>query len=458
MSSAMSSIAQHQLQSQGKAGSPSPTRFPPLLLRRGYATEMARAAVMQEAELLEDAWRAGVQVPKERVVRALQLSSKCQDMELLGRMVKVSLQLLPSDRTVRNTVLGAYGRLGADAEALAVLREMEQSRLKLLKPNRTTWNALIASYSKTGQRGKALTALDQMQEAGLLPDVITFNSLIKAHVSVGSTADAVSVFSLMKSRRVAPDSITYGTLIEGFLKEGEYQKAMELLRKMEGRRLTPTLSTLTSFIHANVKVGAFDEAQSIFSRIIREGKKPSCITYTVMIEGMVRQGMAEQAYSLFEDITKRLGIIPDAFTYSSLLKGFKDDPKRAWSIYEHLLSSGVRADFHFYSLLIRTQLQVADAATLNELINKALNCGALFPSSVDSNKCQFLLSLLCARPSSAFHAIHTMLQLRAKLPLSQALFRTAYTLIEKHGDEEFQDLKNELEVAARELFDSDQQP
>lgn len=415
--------------------------------RRGYATEAARDLVRREVELLEDAYRAGVPVGRKRVVQAVQLCARTRDTELVNKMAALGVRLLPRDRVVRNSIVGAHADVSGDTRVGAAMEAMEAVGLARVKPDRVTWNTLVASYAKAGQRGQALTALDRMQEAGILPDRVTFNTLIKAHVAVGDLEDALATFELMKARRIAPNERTYATLIDGHLKQGHNDRATQLLQEMEGRRIVPSLPTLTSFIYANCKANALDASQRILERLGEEGQQPNRVTYTAIIEGMCRNGLGQQALLVFNEMVDRHGIAPDVLTYTSLLKGTERQPERAWALYQDMLTRGVIPDAVFYRDLIRTQRQSADDATLNQLVDKAIEVGARMAPTMNAASCQRLLRVLSERPASALHAWRAMLQ--AKLPLDREVFEVASQIIGQTGDSQ---ARAELQAAARDYF------
>jgi len=241
-----------------------------------------------------------------------------------------------------------------------------------------------------------MTTIDRMQEEGHRPDVVTFNSLIKAHTAVGDMESAFSVFELMKGRKIAPNDVTYSTLIHGCLKRGHHQDAQWLVSDMESRQIKPTLAILTSFLYSSSRANAFDTAQSIMQRLGAEGWKADRITYTAIMEGMARNGLADQALIIFEKMLEQ-GAAPDAITYTSLVKAFANQPDRCWSFYEDMTNRGVIADFLFYHTLIATQIQTADDARLNVLIDKAIK--AL--SDLRSSKVAFVANLVVASGKAA---------------------------------------------------------
>jgi pentatricopeptide repeat protein len=398
-------------------------------------------------ELLEDAYRAGVAVGRQRVVRALQLCARTRDTELVDKMADLSARLLPRDRVVRNSIVGAYANVDSGTQKPAgAMEAMEAVKLAHVAPNRVTWNTLVASHAKAGQRGQALTALDRMQEAGFLPDCITFNTLIKAHVAIGDLDDALATFELMKARRIKPNERTYSTLISGHLKHGHNEKATELLREMEGRRIAPSLMTLTSFIYANCKANALDASQRILERLNEEGQQPNRVTYTAIIEGMCRNGLGVQANLVFNEMVDRHGLAPDVLTYTSLLKGTEGQPERAWSLYQDMRTRGVIPDAIFYRDLIRTQRQSADDATLNQLVDETINAGARIAPKMTAVDCKRLLRVLSARPASALHAWRAML--RAQLPLDRDLLDVAAQVVQTGGNAE---ARAEHEAAERQF-------
>lgn len=358
-------------------------------------TETGRNVLWKELELLDDAYRAGVEIPRERLTRTISLSSRTGSMELVEQVGKACIRLMPDHQWVRTSVAAAYARLGAPEKVLALINEMKATGIKNLKPKLEVWSVLVAAYAKAGERGKAMTTIDRMQEEGHKPDVVTFNSLIKAHTAIRDMESAFSVFELMKGRKIAPNSITYSTLIHGCLKRGHYQDAQWLVSDMESRHIKPTLAILTSFLYNNSRANAFDKAQSIMQRLAAEGWKADRITYTAIMEGMARNGLSDQALVIFEKMLEQGGT-PDAITYTSLIKAFANQPDRCWAFYEDMTHRGIIADFLFYHTLIATQIQTTDNARLNVLIDKAIN--ALY--DLHSCKTAFVANLVVASRSA----------------------------------------------------------
>ena len=92
---------------------------------------------------------------------------------------------------------------------------------------------------------------------------------------------------------------------------------------MPEKGLAPDIVTYNTLIKGCAKQKKLEVAQKLFHDLKKEPQiKPNDVTYNSLIDVFVRCGKEEEAWRVLSDM-EAVGIEPDNFTYSTLVKGIK---------------------------------------------------------------------------------------------------------------------------------------
>ncbi|KAH7295201.1 hypothetical protein KP509_27G036800 [Ceratopteris richardii] len=196
---------------------------------------------------------------------------------------------------------------------------------KLGAPNLVTWNALITAYVQNGHYQKAIGRFDQMQSEGLRPDAVSFTCALKACGSVGALGKGRDIhFQVLKEHLLEKDVILAGALVDMY-----------------------------------AKCGAIGEAQRVLEYTPLRNK----VMWNSLITGYCHHGFGRDAIRCYEQMQLE-GFVPDAVTYSSILRA-------CGSIGE--LDMGIE----IHAQMIKSSFLEDDIIVGNALVDMYAKCGAL---------------------------------------------------------------------------------
>jgi pentatricopeptide repeat protein len=256
-----------------------------------------------------------------------------------------------------NTILLAFAKRGAAAEAQELLHRMESDYH--VQPDTISYNSLLYGYAQANQPEQAETVLKEMmqlstQNPDINPDSISFNTVLLAWSRSGSRKACQRAEELLKHMEVlyeagnvhvAPDVYSYTIVIQALATSRGItaaSRALKLLEVMEGNpELQPNTVTYTTVMSALSKCGyknAPKEAQNLLDRMIARYDagdmdcRPDTVAFTAVIScwarGFEHDDADEKALDLLQ-LMKDMGELapPNAMTYTSVLKALSRSQK-----------------------------------------------------------------------------------------------------------------------------------
>ncbi|MFS7928010.1 putative tetratricopeptide-like helical domain superfamily [Helianthus anomalus] len=226
---------------------------------------------------------------------------------------------------------------------------------KGIPTNVITYNSLIHGLCNLCRWDEVSKLLKEMEDLRISPSLRTFSILVDALCKEGKVDEAEAIIDIMVERRVVPDIVTYNTLIDGYCLRGEMTKARTLfdsLRVWHGPHpttpslsYTPSLSpapSLSLFFLASANLHRFQVFAATYvgrRRCLPRGKLlcrsiaaptpypltskglvPDVFTYSSLLNGYCKSLKIEEAMHLFHEITRK-GLKPDIVSYSAMLQG-----------------------------------------------------------------------------------------------------------------------------------------
>jgi pentatricopeptide repeat protein len=189
--------------------------------------------------------------------------------------------LLIRDVALGNALIDMLARCGSLAKAQDAFDALPLRDV-------VTWNTLIGAYGQMGRNDEALECFARMQqERAVIPDVVTFTSVLKACASSGALQIGETIDAEVRRRKLIRSEIAVATsLIDMYAKCGALAKAREVLRLMPERDAvswTALMSGYTEHGHGHEALGCLQE-------MAEEGISPDAVTYVCALKacGIIR--------------------------------------------------------------------------------------------------------------------------------------------------------------------------
>jgi pentatricopeptide repeat protein len=210
-------------------------------------------------------------------------------------------------------------------------------------------------------------------------DVFTVSALLKAHAKMGDLTSVKRVLLAMEGKsdtavndlqvakwpgtgndgELKPDTRCYNAVLSAAADSAATDGldfALDMFERMsdpksdDGSMAVRNLATYNIVINALANDGRFDEAIDMFYIVKKLGMKPDKFTYTALVKAAIAGGDAEE---LLYDMREQ-GVVGDAVTYNTVIKSLCDQRKlvSAKKIVTLMEESGVAPDSRTYGLLM----------------------------------------------------------------------------------------------------------
>ncbi|XP_058208610.1 pentatricopeptide repeat-containing protein At2g06000-like [Rhododendron vialii] len=222
-------------------------------------------------------------------------------------------------------------------------------------PDSSVLGLLVSSFAHAGSFDFAKELLSHAQLDNVEIRSFVYNNLLTLLVRRNRVQEAVSFFGcILKSQRYCPDTCTFNIAIQGLCRVGEVEKAFELFNDMGSFSCSPDVVTFNALINGLSRVGEADRGLELL-REVQSGNvfSPDVVTYTSVISGYCKLGNMEMASSIYEEMISS-GVKPSLITFNVLIDGFgkSGDMSSARSTYEKMLCCGCLPDVVTFTSLI----------------------------------------------------------------------------------------------------------
>jgi pentatricopeptide repeat protein len=256
----------------------------------------------------------------------------------------------------------AHSRLGSFDRALAVFDKMKAAGIP---QNAHSFSTLLACSSSSGSMGVVERALALINEHDVALDVELGNAMVTAHSRLGNFDGALAVFDKMKAAGIVPDGCSFTTLLacasnDSSNRSNNRSVVERALALIDQHRVPVSLELAGAMITAHSRLGDFDKALAVFDKMKAAGVAPDGCSFTTllasasndssrssvveralnltdqhdialdvelgsaMVTAHSRLGNFDRALAVF-DRMKAAGVVPDAFSFSTLLASASND-------------------------------------------------------------------------------------------------------------------------------------
>lgn len=210
-------------------------------------------------------------------------------------------------------------------ETVKVMAVYDDLKARCIQPNIITFNTILNAFAQAGTMQHVPSVLEDMKAADppLEPNIVTYSTLVKGFCNAGNLDRALQLFRDMRGAdKCLADEAIYNSLIGGCAKDIRPDAALELLHDMRTSTVAPSNYILSVFVKLMGRCRRLDEASTILEDVSQEyNLKINIQVHTCMIQGLLHNGQAGKALALYDKIISDGEVVPDAMTYTVLVRG-----------------------------------------------------------------------------------------------------------------------------------------
>lgn len=215
------------------------------------------------------------------------------------------------DRYVGSSLVNMYAKCGDVGVARKLFDGMGVKDV-------SCWNALVDGYMKAGDVRRAAELFEGMPER----NVISWTAMITGYSQNGLAGRALGLFDELvrdgSSGGVRPNWVTVASVLPACAQVCAHEQGWRIHRYVRDMGLDRHVPVQVALVTMYAKCGSLDDARSCFDRISMQDK--DVVAWNAIITAYTSHGRGTEAVSAFEEMV-RLGVQPDAITFTSLLSG-----------------------------------------------------------------------------------------------------------------------------------------
>ncbi|KDP32082.1 hypothetical protein JCGZ_12543 [Jatropha curcas] len=259
----------------------------------------------------------------------------------------------------------------------------QQLRKSGLKPNGATYGLAMEVMLHSGKYDLVHLLFKKMNKSGEAPKALTYKVLVNALWEEGKVNEAVEAVRDMEQRGVVGTASVYYELACCLCNNGRWQEALLEVKKMKKLRHSKPLEvTFTGMIMSSLDGGYLNDCISIF-----EYMKAHCIpnigTINIMLKVYGQNDLFSEAKELFEEMKGAIGaftsIVPDEYTYSSMLKASASALQWEYFelVYKEMAFSGYQLDQRKHASLLVEASRAGKGHLLEHAFESTLEAGEI---------------------------------------------------------------------------------
>ncbi|KAG5552421.1 hypothetical protein RHGRI_010484 [Rhododendron griersonianum] len=243
-----------------------------------------------------------------------------------------------------------------------------------------TYNVLLRSLCQMGFHHLAKLVYEYMRVDGHLPDSSLLGLLVSSFAHAGNFDFAKQLLSHAQLDNVEIRSSVYNNFLTLLVRRNRVQEAVSFFRHiLKLQCYCPDTCTFNIVIRGLCRVGEVEKAFELFNDMGSFGCSPDVETYNALINGLSRVGEADRGLELLREVQSGNVFSPDVVTYTSVVSAYckLGNMEMASSIYDEMISSGVKPSLITFNVLIDGFGKSGDMSSARSTYEKMLCCGCL---------------------------------------------------------------------------------
>eukprot|EP00435_Cladocopium_sp_Y103_P057103 s606_g19.t1 len=227
---------------------------------------------------------------------------------------------------VYSTIVKGFTMSRQHDQVIAVFKEMKDGPSERgIACNTVTYNTMLNGLARCGMMHEVPELLKGMRDSDppVQPDIITYSTIVKGYCIAGDVDRAFGLLDEMKKLgNVKPDEVLYNSLLDGCAKQSRVEEALKLLEEMKQQGVVPSNYTLSILCKLLGRGRRLEQAFQIVKTFTEEyGFKANIQVYTCLMQACIHNRQCQRALSLHDQVVKDGVCVPDAKTYTVLLRG-----------------------------------------------------------------------------------------------------------------------------------------
>ncbi|XP_016461058.2 pentatricopeptide repeat-containing protein At3g20730-like [Nicotiana tabacum] len=170
---------------------------------------------------------------------------------------------------------------------------------------------LIIFYTMSNDMVYACNMFDKLPER----NVVSWTALLSGHSQNGYSQEALYVFVAMRREGVRANQFTYGSVLRACTSVSCLNLGKQIQGCIQKSRFLDNLCVQSALVDFHSKCGEMENAFCVFESMAER----DLVSWNVMISGYAFRGFSVDAFLLFRWMLRQ-GILPDCFTFGSILK------------------------------------------------------------------------------------------------------------------------------------------
>eukprot|EP00747_Dinoflagellata_sp_TGD_P141778 gnl/TRDRNA2_/TRDRNA2_176171_c0_seq3.p1 gnl/TRDRNA2_/TRDRNA2_176171_c0~~gnl/TRDRNA2_/TRDRNA2_176171_c0_seq3.p1 ORF type:complete len:797 (-),score=181.03 gnl/TRDRNA2_/TRDRNA2_176171_c0_seq3:54-2444(-) len=229
-----------------------------------------------------------------------------------------------------------------------------------LEPSAVTCSCLINFATEVGELERAIQFFNKLSAIST-PSIRAYMTVLRVHARRQDWASSLATMRDMQRRGVPVDSLVVNIILATGVASDHMEAVEALVQEVDG--WTPAILDVVSYntlIKGHTQRNVADKAIQVISRMREKGLTPNAITFNTTMDAAVRSAKSKEAWNLLKEMYS-LGLKPDKFTASVLIKGLSKSPcvEHVGSSLELLLQVDAMLDMSLKGTLYHTVLETA---------------------------------------------------------------------------------------------------
>jgi len=276
--------------------------------------------------------------------------------------------------------------------------------------NAVIYCSVLKGYSRQKRIDRVWAIYQEMLEAKTDFSIVTYNTLVDACARSGEMGRIPELLEDMGRMSITPDLVTYGAILKGYCQGARLDRAFELLETMKQTTTFRTDEVMyNTLLDGCARNGLFERGMEVLKEMLDEGYPATNYTLSVLVKLASRANRIESAFDLSKELSTKFNIKLNVHVYNNLINAcsLQRDVARSLSVFDRMLSEGVRPDVRTYFLLLRICISFGEWDEAVGLVRAGLGMPCTIRRLAHHSKFNSIMTLLVPLPSDLVSEVLT---------------------------------------------------